>query len=161
MVAHTAHIRRPPRVLVTSDDRQWDLSALSRWGEVYRVPGNYGIFPDNVDERMPQLNVIARRLSQVFFPECDHVALVGDPLAAATIVAHLFSVHLRLSILKFDRQAKGYYQSWIQVTPFSATVPHIGVMEHGQGKHKSPPEASGGGFEARAFFGGSDKVTSP
>lgn len=138
MTSNSTH--RPPLVLVTSDNNHWDLSDLTRFGEVVKVAHTRAIYPDNVDEMSAVLGRHAYDLARAFNPVRDHIALVGDPLACVIVTSQIFAMHLRVSVLKYDKQAQRYYQTWIR-------IPDMGAMEYAKANQKAVPEASAGRLE--------------
>lgn len=115
-------------------DGGFDLSGLTRYGLPAPVE-HKSLHPDDCDDRMPGIIARTRELLSGFQPDRDYVALVGDPLIIAAVIATVAAQFHQFQVLKWDRIERAYYQVTIRIP----STPHIGDA-HGKGKS---PEAVG------------------
>lgn len=122
------------RVLITMDDGRKDLSDLRRYG-VPEVLFRSSLYPDDADERLPHVVTAARKALHDFDWKTDSIALVGDPLLIAAIMAVASERLTTVPVLKFDSQERQYYRVLIDLRqPHLEPRDNIGAANGHQGK---------------------------
>lgn len=87
-----------------------DLTQVGEYGLVQYVC-QYYVHADELDgETLPEdVRVRIEATARVFRPDQDYMLLAGDHLLIAALSVALFRYHQWFRILRWDRQAKGYY----------------------------------------------------
>lgn len=103
-----------PTVYITERTSGKDFSGADRFGHVEFL-FRKGVYPDNLDQRIPDMVDIARRKLANFDPNSDFILPVGDPVGIAIVFMILGHCRGRVSVLKYDRQTGIYYVAPITI----------------------------------------------
>lgn len=99
---------RGPQVWVPYYDGRLDLSDAERFGSII-VISRRDVYPDDADERMPEVAAEATSFLRHFDPRQDYLCLVGSPVHLATCCLVLGSqVHRPIRMLRYDRMERRY-----------------------------------------------------
>jgi len=102
-----------PAVFI-ANDINLDLSSLNKWGCVVSVFRTH-LFPDTVDEMYHYIKIAKEKLEH-YDPQCDTIAMVGDPILTSLIVACVVEKGInRFTLLKYDRKLCAYYPVTIDI----------------------------------------------
>ena len=106
------------RVFIPSLPKGFDISDLKRFGSKLLVLSDkLAVFPDMAEESeltligaiRKQLQGGTRLVRPRFCAQLDYVALVGDPIIMATTMFVLGGMVDRVTLLRFDGQARAYW----------------------------------------------------
>lgn len=113
------------QLLVAHEVRD-DISPAAQYGRVRYVNGRY-VHADECDEATGEipLGFLARMEEAVvsFDPATDYLVIVGDHLQVAILAAMLGARYDRFRLLRYDRQARGYFPVTVDLTTWAnATI---------------------------------------
>lgn len=116
--------------------RPADVTDANRFGAMVVVFGSDmadDVYPDTVDERMPEFLGQASKVFKTFNPDQDYLALTGSPFFIALCMWVLAADYPYLRMLRYDRLNHMYYSITLtdpieeNVTNDQGEVQHIQV----------------------------------